>query len=107
MLEAINTADFHNKKIIIMSFLHQESCAQEKRYRAMLKSEFAQTMGVSMPTFRKYIKPFTTRLKRMGVNRYSHLLTPKAVHFLCEMLMVDIYADELNIKNEKGGIYGR
>ena len=87
---------------------YNKNSASEVRYRAMLKSEYAQIMGVSMQTFRKYIKPFMSKLKRMGVDRHSHLLTPKAVSFLCDVLMVDIYPDELAERNEKGGrTYGR
>ena len=85
----------------------KESLVEEKTYRAMLKSEFAGIMGVSMQTFRKYIKPYASKLKRMGVTSRAHLLPPKAVKFLCEIMAVDIYGDELAGQRKRGGGYVR
>lgn len=79
----------------------RESLAEEKTYRAMLKSELAEIMGISMQTFRKYIKPYASKLKRMGVTSRAHLLPPKAVKFLCETMAVDIYDDEFVCQQKK------
>ena len=64
-------------------------------YRAMLKSEFARMMGVSMSTFRKYVKPHWKKLRNMGIDKNARLLPPKAVCYLCNVLSVDLYEDEL------------
>ena len=56
---------------------------------ARLKSELADAAGVSMGTFRKWMKSETNELKKRGVGPHDKLLNPSAVKYLCDKYCID------------------
>ncbi|MBP5365055.1 MAG: hypothetical protein J6Y82_03920 [Bacteroidales bacterium] len=69
---------------------------EELPIRAMLKSELAKYFGASMTSFRRAIKPFKNKLRKMGVTDNAKLLPPKAVAFLCQQLCISLYKNEFD-----------
>ncbi len=53
-------------------------------YKAMYKSELARAAGVSVATFRRWIKDDREELKKTNCTPNSKMLTPAAVEFLCK-----------------------
>ena len=56
---------------------------------ARLKSEMADAAGVSMGTFRKWMKNEKEKLEEMGVGTHDKLLPPCAVKYLCEKYCIE------------------
>ena len=60
------------------------------KYRAMYKSELAAAAGVSLQTFRNWIKNDTQQLAQRGVSKTTKILPPNAVQYLCEKYVIYI-----------------
>ena len=56
---------------------------------ARLKSELANAAGVSMGTFRKWMKNEQKTLEEMGVGTHDKLLPPSAVKHICERYCIE------------------
>lgn len=54
-----------------------------------LKSELARAAGVSMGTFRKWMKNETKELEKRAVKPHDKLLNPSAVKFICEKYNIE------------------
>lgn len=59
-------------------------------YKSMYKNEIARAAGVSLGTFRAWLRTDTEALRQMGVNERTKLLPPVAVSYLCEKYCIDI-----------------
>ena len=59
-------------------------------YKSMYKSELAEAAGVSMSTFKRWLKTDKQQLKAMGCLPRSKLLNPAAVKYLCEKYVIDL-----------------
>ena len=59
-------------------------------YKSMYKNEIARAAGVSMATFRTWLKSDKQALDAMGITPRQQLLPPVAVRFLCEKYDIDI-----------------
>lgn len=59
-------------------------------FKSMYKSELADAAGVSMSTFKRWLKTDEQQLKEMGVLPRSKLLNPAAVKYLCEKYVIDL-----------------
>lgn len=59
-------------------------------YRAMLKSELARAAGVSMNTFRRWLRDEAPALRAAGVRPSDRLLNPTAVRHLCERFTITL-----------------
>lgn len=59
-------------------------------YKAMYKNELAQAAGVSLSTFRFWLRTDTETLRQMGVGERTKLLPPVAVNYLCNKYCIDI-----------------
>ena len=59
-------------------------------YKAMYKYELANAAGVSMKTFRKWLKANYKELERYGYKHDDNMLSPGAVKFLCEKYVIYI-----------------
>lgn len=59
---------------------------------ALTKQEFCFCVGISKYYFNKLISDNADRLAKIGYNKYSKLLSPRIVLYLCEItgLQVDI-----------------
>ena len=58
--------------------------AEKQKYKAMYKYELADAAGVSIKTFREWIRNDVADLKKYGYTISDKLLSPGAVKFLCE-----------------------
>ncbi len=56
---------------------------------ARLKSELAEAAGVSMGTFRNWLKNEEEELGKRGVRKHDKLLNPSAVKYLCEKYCIE------------------
>ena len=56
----------------------------------MYKNEIARAAGVSMATFRTWLKSDKQALDAMGITPRQQLLPPVAVRFLCEKYDIDL-----------------
>lgn len=61
-----------------------------ERYKSMYKNELADAAGVSIGTFRRWIKQDEAVLFSLGCKRNSQLLNPAAVKYLCEKYVIEI-----------------
>ena len=59
-------------------------------YKSMYKNEIARAAGVSMATFRTWLKSDKQALDAMGITPRQQLLPPVAVRFLCEKYDIDL-----------------
>ena len=59
--------------------------------RAMYKSELAQAAGVSLDTFRRWLKSDSEQLREWHISPHAKLLPPHVVKYLCEKYVIDIY----------------
>ena len=59
-------------------------------YVSLSKSELAELAGTTTKTFAKWLRPFRTELRQMGVSDRAKLLPPQAVQFICENLDIDL-----------------
>jgi len=55
----------------------------------------AKLVGVSVTTFRKWLRECDAELRNMGVGKNAKLLPPCAVKFVCNKYSIDLYEDEL------------
>jgi len=60
-------------------------------YRAMYKSELAEAAGVSLDTFRRWMKSDVDHLKQWNISIHTKLLPPHVVKYLCEKYVINIY----------------
>lgn len=58
-------------------------------YKSMYKYELANAAGVSIDTFRSWLKSDKAFLTSMGITPRQQLLPPKAVRYLCEKYDID------------------
>ena len=58
--------------------------------KAMLKSELASAAGVSMATFRRWIKSDAQYLQEQGIKETAKMLTPKVVKYLIEKYNIEL-----------------
>jgi hypothetical protein len=63
---------------------------QKMAYKSMYKNEIARAAGVSLGTFRAWLRTDTEALRRMGVSERTKLLPPVAVSYLCNKYCIDI-----------------
>ena len=56
---------------------------------ARLKSELAEAAGVSMGTFRNWLKSDKEELEKRGVKKHDKLLNPSAVLYICEKYCIE------------------
>ena len=54
------------------------------KYKAMYKNELARAAGVSLDTFRRWLKSDKQALESMGIMHKQQLLPPVAVRYICE-----------------------
>ena len=54
-----------------------------------LKSELARAAGVSMGTFRKWMKSEQSELEKRGVGYHDKLLNPSAVKYICDKYCIE------------------
>ena len=59
-------------------------------YKAKYKNELARAAGVSLDTFRRWLKSDNSVLEEMGITPRQQLLPPIAVRYLCEKYDIDI-----------------
>ncbi len=52
-------------------------------YKAMYKNELAAAAGVSMATFRRWLRTDREQLASLGCDLNAQLLNPAAVRYLC------------------------
>ena len=52
--------------------------------KAMLKSEVARAAGVSASTLWRWMNQHEEKLRGLGVRKYTKLLSPKVVRWVCE-----------------------
>ena len=55
----------------------------------MYKNEIARAAGVSLGTFRSWLRTDTEALRQMGVSPSTKILPPVAVRYLCEKYCID------------------
>lgn len=60
------------------------------KYKAMYKYELAQAAGVSVGTFRRWIRTDRKELERLGFKKKCQLLNPACVKYLCEKYVIEI-----------------
>ncbi len=60
------------------------------KYKAMYKYELAQAAGVSVGTFRRWIRTDRKELERLGFKKNCQLLNPACVKYLCEKYVIEI-----------------
>lgn len=70
-------------------------------YRSMYKYELADAAGVSMSTFRRWIKSDIEVLAKFGCKKKRKILPPGAVQFLCEKYVITLHKEEHNKINKK------
>jgi len=58
--------------------------------KAMLKSEFAEHIGVTTRTLSRWCLPHHAELKKLGWTPHSRLLSPKVVQFLSDLFCVEV-----------------
>ena len=63
-------------------------------YTSKTKSELADMVGTTTRTFSKWLRPFRTELRQMGVTDRTKLLPPQAVRFICEQLDIDFSSEQ-------------
>lgn len=56
----------------------------------MLKSELAAKAGVSVSTFKRWLRRHQDELSIMGVSPNAKLIPPNAVRYICEMYGIDV-----------------
>jgi hypothetical protein len=59
------------------------------KYKAMYKNELARAAGVSLATFRAWLKSDKQAMDAMGITPRQQLLPPVAVRYLCEKYDID------------------
>ena len=59
-------------------------------YKSMYKNEIARAAGVSLGTFRSWLRTDTEALRQMGVSPSTKILPPVAVRYLCEKYCIEI-----------------
>lgn len=59
-------------------------------YKAMYKNELARAAGVSVETFRRWLRTDKAILAEMSVTPRQHMLPPKAVRYLCDKYDIEI-----------------
>ena len=57
--------------------------------RSFLKSELARAAGVSNSTFQRWLRGQREQLSQWGITSHSHILPPKAVHWICRQYGID------------------
>ena len=60
-------------------------------YTSKSKYEMADLAGTTTKTFSKWLRPFRTELRQMGVSDRAKILPPQAVQFICEHLAIDFH----------------
>ena len=63
-------------------------------YSSKSKSELADLAGTTTRTFSKWLQPFRSELRQMGVTDRTKLLPPQAVRFICEQLNIDLHPEQ-------------
>lgn len=64
-------------------------------YSSKSKSELADLAGTTTRTFSKWLQPFRSELRQMGVTDRTKLLPPQAVRFICEQLNIDLHPEQV------------
>lgn len=59
-------------------------------YKSMYKSDLADLAGVSMSTFRRWLKSSKKELGKYGCKKRGKILTPGAVKYLCEKYVISL-----------------
>lgn len=65
-------------------------------YKSMYKSELARLAGVSLTTFKRWLKSDKEELEKLGYKRTSHILSGNIVKYICEKYVIDIDYDKKN-----------
>ena len=58
--------------------------------RAMSKQELADCAGVSVRTLMNWCEPYQTELRVLGLKRFTKILNPGIVAFICDKCCIDI-----------------
>ncbi|MDR0831002.1 MAG: hypothetical protein LBN95_12980 [Prevotellaceae bacterium] len=61
---------------------------QEKKYKAMYKSEIARAAGVSSRVFSRWLYNSITDLAQFDYKNSEKILSPAIVKFLCEKYVI-------------------
>lgn len=80
----------------ILGFDTQVLLPSPVNYSSKSKSELADLAGTTTRTFSKWLQPFRSELRQMGVTDRTKLLPPQAVRFICEQLNIDLHPEQVN-----------
>lgn len=58
--------------------------------KSYTKTELARAAGVSMETFRRWLKTDEEMLKKYNITKTSKILPPKVVAYLCKKYDIEI-----------------
>ncbi len=58
--------------------------------KSMLKSELAAAAGVTIDTFRSWLRSDADYLRSQGVSPHAKMLPPQVVRYLCEKYDIEI-----------------